>query len=139
MISVGSTTWIIGGYVEILDIILTGRQLIRATKRFSLFPEELLYFRYLVRNMSNYKKDVIGPLIKQKEMAKTVGIYTMKKISDVQKNLMMDGKDWKALERASAGSLYTMLMLFLFSVLLAIPIAGMVKLQLLINSIVGGN
>ena len=65
-------------------------------------------------------------------------LYTMKKISDVQKNLMMDGKDWKDLERASAGALYTMLMLFLFSVLLAIPIAGMVKLQLLINSIVGG-
>lgn len=64
-------------------------------------------------------------------------LYTMKKISDVQKNLMMEGKDWKALERASASSLYTMLMLFLFSVLLAIPIAGMV-LQLLINSIVGG-
>ena len=65
-------------------------------------------------------------------------LYTMKKINDVQKNLMMDGKDWKDLERASAGALYTMLMLFLFSVLLAIPIAGMVKLQLLINSIVGG-
>ena len=65
-------------------------------------------------------------------------LYTMKKISDVQKNLMMDGKDWKDLERASAGALYTMLMLFLFSVLLAIPITGMVKLQLLINSIVGG-
>ena len=27
-------------------------------------------------------------------------LYTMKKISDVQKNLMMDGKDWKGLERA---------------------------------------
>ena len=65
-------------------------------------------------------------------------LYTMKKISAVQKNLMMDGKDWKDLERASAGALYTMLMLFLFSVLLAIPIAGMVKLQLLINSFVGG-
>ena len=65
-------------------------------------------------------------------------LYTMKKISDVQKNLMMGGKDWKDLERASAGALYTMLMLFLFSVLLAIPITGMVKLQLSINSIVGG-
>lgn len=64
-------------------------------------------------------------------------LYTMKKINDVQKNLMMDGKDWKDLERASAGSLYTMLMLFLFSVLIAIPIAGMVKLQLLINSVGG--
>ena len=66
-------------------------------------------------------------------------LYTMNKINNVQKNLMMDGKDWKDLERASAGALYTMLMLFLFSVLLAIPIAGMVKLQLLINSVVGGN
>lgn len=65
-------------------------------------------------------------------------LYTMKKISDVQKNLMMGGKDWKDLERASAGALYTMLMLFLFSVLIAIPIAGLVKLQLLINSVVGG-
>ena len=65
-------------------------------------------------------------------------LYTMKKISDVQKNLMMDGKDWKDLERASAGALYTMLMLFLFSVLLAIPIAGMVKLYLLLDYVVGG-
>jgi len=63
-------------------------------------------------------------------------LYTMKKINGVQKNLMMGGKDWKDLERASAGALYTMLMLFLFSVLLAIPITGMVKLQLLINSVV---
>lgn len=65
-------------------------------------------------------------------------LYTMKKISDVQKNLMMEGKDWKALEKAAAGSLYTMLMLFLFSVLLTIPITAMVKFQLLINSFVGG-
>ena len=58
-------------------------------------------------------------------------LYTMKKISDVQKNLMMDGKDWKDLERASAGALYTMLMLFFFSVLIAIPIAGVTKMYLL--------
>ena len=64
-------------------------------------------------------------------------LYTMSRINNVQKNLMMGGKDWKDLERASAGSLYTMLMLFLFSVLLAIPITGVVKLQLLINSIGG--
>ena len=65
-------------------------------------------------------------------------LYTMKKISDVQNNLMMEGKDWIALEKALLSSLYTMLMLFLFSVLIAIPITGMVKLQLLINSVVGG-
>lgn len=65
-------------------------------------------------------------------------LYTMKKINDVQKNLMMEGKDWKALEKASASSLYTMLMLFLFSVLIAIPVTGVVKLQLLISSVVGG-
>ena len=65
-------------------------------------------------------------------------LYTMKKISAVQKNLMMEGKDWRALEKASASSLYTMLMLFLFSVLLAIPITGMVKLYLLLDYVVGG-
>lgn len=65
-------------------------------------------------------------------------LYTMKKISDVQKNLMMEGKDWRALEKASASSLYTMLMLFLFSVLLAIPITGMVKMYLLLDYIFGG-
>ena len=65
-------------------------------------------------------------------------LYTMKKISDVQKNLMMEGKDWRALEKASASSLYTMLMLFLFSVLIAIPVTGMVKLHLLLDYIVGG-
>lgn len=65
-------------------------------------------------------------------------LYTMKKISDVQKNLMMEGKDWKALEKASASSLYTMLMLFLFSVLLAIPITGAVKMYLLLDYVVGG-
>ena len=61
----------------------------------------------------------------------------MKKISDVQNNLMMEGKDWIALEKALLSSLYTMLMLFLFSVLIAIPITGIVKLKLLINSVVG--
>lgn len=65
-------------------------------------------------------------------------LYTMKKISDVQKNLMMEGKDWRALEKASASSLYTMLMLFLFSVLLAIPITGMVKMYLLLDYVFGG-
>lgn len=65
-------------------------------------------------------------------------LYTMKKISDVQNNLMVEGKDWRALERASVSSLYTMLMLFLFSVLLAIPITGMVKLYLLLDYVVGG-
>ena len=65
-------------------------------------------------------------------------LYTMKKISDVQKNLMMEGKDWRTLEKASASSLYTMLMLFLFSVLLAVPIAGMVKMYLLLDYIFGG-
>lgn len=65
-------------------------------------------------------------------------LYTMSKINNVQKNLMIGGKDWKDLERASAGALYTMLMLFLFSVLIAIPITGLVKLQLLINSVVVG-
>lgn len=65
-------------------------------------------------------------------------LYTMKKISDVQKNLKMEGKDWRALEKASASSLYTMLMLFLFSVLLAIPITGMVKMYLLLDYVVGG-
>lgn len=64
--------------------------------------------------------------------------YTMNRISNVQKNLMIGGKDWKDLERASVAALYTMLMLFLFSVLLAIPIAGSVNLRLLINSFVGG-
>ena len=58
-------------------------------------------------------------------------LYTMNRINNVQKNLMMGGKDWKDLERASAGALYTMLMLFLFSVLLAIPIAGVTKMYLL--------
>ena len=58
-------------------------------------------------------------------------LYTMNRINNVQKNLMMGGKDWKDLERASAGALYTMLMLFLFSVLIAIPIAGVTKMYLL--------
>ena len=35
-------------------------------------------------------------------------LYTMNRINNVQKNLMMGGKDWKDLERASAGALYTM-------------------------------
>ena len=65
-------------------------------------------------------------------------LYTMNRINNVQKNLMMCGKDWKDLERASAGALYTMLMLFLFSVLIAIPITGMVKLYLLLDYVVGG-
>ena len=58
-------------------------------------------------------------------------LYTMNRINNVQKNLMMCGKDWKDLERASAGALYTMLMLFFFSVLIAIPIAGVTKMYLL--------
>jgi len=65
-------------------------------------------------------------------------LYTMKKINDVQKNLLMEGKDWRALERASAGALYTMLMLFLFSVLIAVPLTGMVKMHLMVKYVVGG-
>ena len=65
-------------------------------------------------------------------------LYTMKKIGDVQKNLMMEGKYWRALEKASASSLYTMIMLFLFSVLLAVPITGVVKMYLLLDYVVGG-
>lgn len=58
-------------------------------------------------------------------------LYTMRKISNVQKNTTYGSKDWKELEKASAGSLYTMLMLFFFSVLIAIPIAGVTKMYLL--------
>ena len=58
-------------------------------------------------------------------------LYTMSKISSVQKNTTYGSKDWKELEKASAGSLYTMLMLFFFSVLIAIPIAGVTKMYLL--------
>lgn len=57
-------------------------------------------------------------------------LYTMSKISNVQKNTISGSKDWKELEKASAGSLYTMLMLFFFSVLIAIPIAGVTKMYL---------
>ena len=57
-------------------------------------------------------------------------LYTMSKISSVQKNTTYGSKDWKELEKASAGSLYTMLMLFLFSVLITIPIAGVAKIYL---------
>ena len=57
-------------------------------------------------------------------------LYTMSKISSVQKNTTYGSKGWKELEKASAGSLYTMLMLFLFSVLITIPIAGVVKIYL---------
>ena len=64
-------------------------------------------------------------------------LYTMSKISSVQKNTTYGSKDWKELEKASAGSLYTMLMLFLFSVLIAIPIAGVTKIYLL-AMLVGG-
>ena len=60
-----------------------------------------------------------------------IHLYTMSKISNVQKNMTYGGRDWKELEKASAGSLYTMLMLFLFSVLIAIPIAGVAKMYLL--------
>ena len=64
-------------------------------------------------------------------------LYTMSKISNVQKNTTYGSKDWKELEKASEGSLYTMLMLFLFSVLIAIPIAGVAKMYLLAK-FVGG-
>ena len=64
-------------------------------------------------------------------------LYTMSKISNVQKNTTYGSRDWKELEKASAGSLYTMLMLFLFSVLIAIPIAGVTKIYLL-AILVGG-
>lgn len=64
-------------------------------------------------------------------------LYTMSKISSVQKNTTYGSKDWKELEKASACSLYTMLMLLLFSVLIAIPIAGVTKMYLL-TALVGG-
>ena len=63
-------------------------------------------------------------------------LYTMKKISDVQKNLIIEGKDWRALERASAGSLYTLLMLFFFSVILGLILHKFVMFEMFLRSIV---
>ena len=64
-------------------------------------------------------------------------LYTISKISSVQKSATYGSKDWKELDKASAGSLYTMLILFFFSVLIAIPIAGVTKMYLL-TALVGG-
>ena len=63
-------------------------------------------------------------------------LYTMKKINDVQKNLMIEGKDWRALERASAGSLYTLLMLFFFSVVIGLILHKFVMFEMFLRSIV---
>ena len=63
-------------------------------------------------------------------------LYTMKKINDVQKNLIIEGKDWRALERASAGSLYTLLMLFFFSVILGLILHKFVMFEMFLRSIV---
>ena len=63
-------------------------------------------------------------------------LYTMKKINDVQKNLMIEGKDWRALERASAGSLYTLLMLFFFSVIIGLILHKFVMFEMFLRSIV---
>ena len=63
-------------------------------------------------------------------------LYTMKKISDVQKNLIIEGKDWRALERASAGSLYTLLMLFFFSVIIGLILHKFVMFEMFLRSIV---
>lgn len=40
-------------------------------------------------------------------------LYTMKKINTVQKGLLSNSQSWRDLEKASAGSLYTMLVLIL--------------------------
>ena len=63
-------------------------------------------------------------------------LYTMKKINDVQKNLIIEGKDWRALERASAGSLYTLLMLFFFSVIIGLILHKFVMFEMFLRSIV---
>lgn len=63
-------------------------------------------------------------------------IYTMKKINDVQKNLMIEGKDWRALERASAGSLYTLLMLFFFSVIVGLILHKFVMFEMFLRSVI---
>lgn len=65
-------------------------------------------------------------------------LYTMKKIDNVQQEMLVDGKDWKQLEQAKAGSWYTLLMLFLFSTLIVIPVIQYVKLQMFL-SYIGGN
>ena len=63
-------------------------------------------------------------------------LYTMKKINDVQKNLIIEGKDWRALERASAGSLYTLLMLFFFSVIIGLILHKFVMFEMFLRSVV---
>ena len=63
-------------------------------------------------------------------------IYTRKNMNDVQKNLMIEGKDWRALERASAGSLYTLLMLFFFSVIIGLILHKFVMFEMFLRSIV---
>ena len=43
-------------------------------------------------------------------------LYTMKKIDSVQMSLLRGSKEWKELDNASMACIYTVLMLFLFSI-----------------------
>lgn len=60
-----------------------------------------------------------------------VHIYTMEKIDDVQKTLLIGSKEWKDLDKCATACIYTFLMLFLFSLAIGVILNKVVVFEML--------
>ena len=63
-------------------------------------------------------------------------LYTMKKIDSVQMTLLRGSKEWKDLDNASMACIYTVLMLFFFSIVFGLILHKFVMFEIFLRSIV---
>ena len=63
-------------------------------------------------------------------------LYTMKKIDSVQMSLLRGSKEWKDLDNASMACIYTVLMLFFFSVIIGLILHKFVMFEMFLRSVV---
>ena len=63
-------------------------------------------------------------------------LYTMKKIDSVQMTLLRGSKEWKDLDNASMACIYTVLMLFFFSVIIGLILHKFVMFEMFLRSVV---
>ena len=63
-------------------------------------------------------------------------LYTMKKISDVQDTILRSSKEWRDLDNCLMACVYTLLMLFFFSVIIGLILHKFVMFEMFLRSIV---
>ena len=63
-------------------------------------------------------------------------LYVMKKISDVQDTILRSSKEWRDLDNCLMACVYTLLMLFFFSVIIGLILHKFVMFEMFLRSVV---